>query len=69
MNKFDGPRCSWKDSKVFMHKHNRHNAKQALRQGEDIMPVEKNLTYWDYEFCKFYFTKEEIKEDFRIMRK
>lgn len=62
-------RESWKSWKTFANRYNRRIAKSLLRHGEEIFPKAKKLCYWDWDFCKWYFTKNDVQENYKLKRK
>ena len=64
-----GPRKSWKKWRTFANKYNRRVAKGILRSGGEYFPKEKKLCAWDWDFHKWYFTKEYAKRDYRLIKK
>lgn len=67
--KYPRKRVSWVFSKRSINRCNRHNAKAAIRNGEEIAFPDIKLPFWDYDFFKFYYSEEEVREDPSLKRK
>lgn len=63
------PRESWKSWRTLANRYNRRIAKTVLRRGEEDFPKERKLCYWDWDFCKWYFSKETVQSNYKIKRK
>ena len=63
------PRESWKTWRTLANRYNRRIAKRALRRGDEDFPKERKLCYWDWDFCKWYFSKETVQSNYKIKRK
>lgn len=63
------PRESWKESKIFANRYNRRVARGILRGGGEYFPKDKKLCVWDWDFCKWYFTSEYAKENYKLIKK
>lgn len=63
------PRESWKTWRTLANRYNRRIAKRVLRRGDEDFPKERKLCYWDWDFCKWYFSKQRVQADYKITRK
>lgn len=62
-------RESWKSWRTFANRYNRRIAKSVLRHGEEHFPMERKLCSWDWDFCKWYFSKEDVQDNYKLKRK
>lgn len=60
---------SWHWDKKMINRYNRNVARQSLRNDREPNPTDKKLCSIDYDYCKYYYTKDEIKEFPKVMRK
>lgn len=67
--KYPRRRVSWVFSKRSINRYNRHNAKAAIRAGEEIAFPDIKLPFWDYDFFKFFYSEEEVREKPELKRK
>ena len=67
--KYNGKRGSWRYSKRSINRYNRHNAKAFIRAGEEVPIPNIKLPVWDWDFFKFNFSDEEVREEPRLKRK
>ena len=62
-------RESWKDWKSFANRYNRRLVRHILRRGGEVLPKDKRLGAWDFDFCKWYYSKEEVNDNYKLKRK
>lgn len=59
----------WKEFKTSANRYNRRKAKEVIFRGEEILPKARKLCSWDYEFCRWHFTKDDADDNYRLRRK
>ena len=62
-------RKSWKRWKKIANRFNRRNSKKSIMRGEEGNLKDRKLCSWDYDFCKCYFSKDNLVYFPRVRRK
>lgn len=62
-------RESWKSWRTFANRYNRRIAKRVLGCGEEHFPKARKLCSWDWDFCKWYFSKNDVQDNYKLKRK